>query len=126
MRKQEKVYSIVGGTRIYWDEDYDARVAAVIESLASALECRVGYNPVIAASEHEGTITLIIDKLGEKAPPLLDEIPKIVSSLCEIIHGDHWATEIHILDTVPSRSHEDEFEPVKDTIKQYLESFPKR
>ena len=121
MKNRENMCTVAAETKIYWDEDCDSRVIPVVEALVAAMKHRVGYNPIIAASEHEGTLMLIIDKVGKEVPELVDEIPKIVAGICEAIHFDSWTTDMHISDVFPYCTHENEFAPVMDDIESYRE-----
>lgn len=117
----DEIFTVVKGTRVYWDEDHDERVIPVVSALIDAVMYRFGYNPILAVEEHEGSLTIIVDSFAQhvdsKPPEFLrltggtfvDHLKKIVEQLSDTIVCDYWFPIILTVQEVPFRTHEPTF-----------------
>jgi len=110
--RNQRLYTVLKGTRVYWDEDYDERILLVASALIDACEYIFGYNPILAIQEHEGTLTIVVDRFFEEYQNLPDllggsfDLKKFLENagnFSELIVADYWSViEIEVVKSVPS------------------------
>jgi hypothetical protein len=99
---------MIRGTRVYWYEDVDYRMIAVISALIEYVKCKYGYNFIVAAQAQTEVLILLVDSgvkrwVEEKGGWSLEhiissELDKITN---ELLH-DYWILNINELpDTYP-------------------------